>query len=93
MSESFPLDLIKNVVVPIVKIKIGYLSDKCNYHPISLATVVAKVLDSDLDSELDRHLTIQYAQFGFRKHLIQKYTVKYDTHRRTPMLFGSYVST
>lgn len=52
-------------VVPVVKNKTGDLSDKNNYHPISIATIVAKVLDSVLDSELDKHLYLHDAQFGF----------------------------
>lgn len=38
----------ENFAVPFVKYKIGDLFDKCNYRPISLAIVLAKVLDDVL---------------------------------------------
>lgn len=44
-----PDDLMYTIVVPIVKNRTGDVSDLANYRPISLATIVAKVLDSLLD--------------------------------------------
>lgn len=92
IHSHLPQDLMRTIVVPIIKNKTGDLSNKCNYRPISLATVVAKVLDSVLDSELDKHLNIHDAQFGFRQRLSTetailslKHTVQYYTQRRTPV--------
>ncbi|XP_050557479.1 uncharacterized protein LOC126911962 [Spodoptera frugiperda] len=93
LNHSYlPPDLMKTIIVPIVKNKTGDLSDKNNYRPISLATIVAKVLDSVLDSELDKHLNIHDAQFGFRAGLSTesailslKHTVQYYTKRNTPV--------
>ncbi|KAL0881932.1 hypothetical protein ABMA27_001691 [Loxostege sticticalis] len=60
--------------------------------PISLATVVAKVLDSLLDQHLSRHVKLSDAQFGFQPGLSTesailclKQTVKYYTDRNTPV--------
>jgi hypothetical protein len=85
-----PADMMKTIVVPIVKNKTGDVSDKCNYRPISLATIVAKVLDCLLNRHLDIYLTLHDNQFGFKPGLSTesailalKQTVKYYTDRRT----------
>lgn len=87
-----PDDMMRTVVVPIVKNKTGDNADINNYRPISLATIVAKVLDSVLDRELGKHLTLNDAQFGFRSGLSTetavlclKHTVRYYTDRETPV--------
>ncbi|XP_048478533.1 uncharacterized protein LOC125488876 [Plutella xylostella] len=90
--SHLPLDLMRTVVVPIVKNKTGDVADKGNYRPISLATIVAKVLDSLLDSVLGGYLNLHDAQFGFRPGLSTesailslKHTVQYYTKRQTPV--------
>lgn len=87
-----PPDLIKTIVVPVVKNKTGDLSDKCNYRPISLATIVAKVLDSVLNAQLNKVLLLHDNQFGFRPGLSTesailtlKHTVAYYVTRNTPV--------
>ena len=85
-----PADLMKTIVVPIVKNCTGDISDKGNYRPISLATTIAKILDSILDSCLKEYLATHDAQFGFQPKLSTesailslKNTVQYYTDRRT----------
>lgn len=93
LNHSYlPYDLMKTIVVPIVKNKTGDISDRGNYRPISLATVIAKVLDGLLDSRLENHLNLHDAQFGFRPGLSTesaiasvKHAVRYYTDRRTPV--------
>ncbi|XP_049696641.2 retrovirus-related Pol polyprotein from type-1 retrotransposable element R2 [Helicoverpa armigera] len=93
VSHSYlPADLLKTIVLPILKNKTGDSSDKGNYRPISLATVIAKVLDGLFDRQLDKHLTLHDAQFGFKPHLSTetailclKQTVRYYTSRQTPV--------
>ncbi|XP_026316448.1 uncharacterized protein LOC113227691 [Hyposmocoma kahamanoa] len=93
LNHSYlPNDLMRTVVVPIAKNKTGDSSDLSNYRPISLATVIAKVLDSLLDDHLGRHLSLNDAQFGFRPGLSTdsailclKHTVQYYTARKTPV--------
>ncbi|KAG7305138.1 hypothetical protein JYU34_010626 [Plutella xylostella] len=87
-----PEDMMKTLVVPIVKNRTGDASDVNNYRPISLATIVAKVMDSMLDKQLDKHLHLHDAQFGFRSGLSTetailclKHTVRYYTDRKTPV--------
>lgn len=87
-----PAEMMKTVVVPVVKSKTGDISDRNNYRPISLATIVAKVLDSLLNSELDKFLLLHDNQFGFRLGLSTesailclKRTVRYYTDRKTPV--------
>lgn len=91
MSHAYlPHDMLKTIVVPVVKNKTGDLTDKNNYRPISLATVVSKVLDSVLNVQLNKHIKLHDNQFGFRPGLSTesaimgvKHAVKYYTDRRT----------
>jgi hypothetical protein len=87
-----PSHMTKTVVVPIIKNKTGDISDITNYRPISLATIVARVLDSILSKQLDKCLQLHDGQFGFRAGLSTesaiiclKNTVEYYTRRRTPI--------
>lgn len=81
ISHSYlPDDLMKTIVVPIVKNKTGDISDKGNYRPISLATIVAKVLDSVLESCLDEYIDIHDAQFGFRPGLLTESSILVILH-------------
>ncbi|KAJ8725106.1 hypothetical protein PYW07_016064 [Mythimna separata] len=82
----------KTIVVPIVKNRTGDIADKGNYRPISLATVIAKVLDGVLDSCLNNYIHLHDAQFGFRPGLSTesailglKHTVQYYKDRGTPV--------
>ncbi|PZC73158.1 hypothetical protein B5X24_HaOG209950 [Helicoverpa armigera] len=87
-----PPGLMQTLVVPIAKNRTGDMADKTNYRPISLATIVAKVLDSVLNSYFSKNIQLHDAQFGFRAGLSTdtaifslKHTVKYYTDRRTPV--------
>lgn len=87
-----PEPLMRTVVVPIIKNKTGDVSDSGNYRPISLATVIAKVLDSVIDKLLAQKIHLHDAQFGFRPNLSTesailslKHTVQYYTDRSTPV--------
>lgn len=93
MSHSYlPSDLIKTIVVPIIKNRTGDTADPSNYRPISLATITAKVLDCLLDTHLANNIKIHDTQFGFRPGLSTetailclKQTVQYYTARKTPV--------
>ncbi|KAJ8714409.1 hypothetical protein PYW07_002634 [Mythimna separata] len=93
LSHAYlPHELMQTLVVPIVKNRTGDMADKANNRPISLATIIAKVLDSVLNSYFTKHIHLHDAQFGFRPGLSTetaifslKHTVKYYTDRRTPV--------
>ncbi|KOB72315.1 RNA-directed DNA polymerase from mobile element jockey [Operophtera brumata] len=55
----------RTVVVPIVKNKTGDLSSSSNYRPISLGTVIGKVLERLIQPGLQDNLKIDDAQFGY----------------------------
>lgn len=87
-----PDEMMRTVVVPLVKNKTGDISDKSNYRPISLATVLAKVFDGLMDRCLSSIKNLNDAQFGFRPGLSTeaailclKNTIKYYTDRKTPV--------
>lgn len=82
MSSSFKLRYLLSSKID--------LSDVSNYRPISLATIVAKVFDSILSTQLNRYLQLKDNQFGFRPGLSTesaimclKSAVKYYTTRNT----------
>ena len=89
LSHSYlPADLLKTIV----KNKTGDASEKSNYRPIFLATIIAKVLDSLIDQQLDKYLILNDTQFGFKPILSTetailclKQTVQYYTSRKTPV--------
>lgn len=87
-----PSSMTKTVVVPIVKNPTGDITDKVNYRPISLATVLAKVLDGVLERYLSKTIKLQDSQFGFRAGLSTesailtvKCTAEYYVKRNTPV--------
>jgi hypothetical protein len=93
LSHSYlPDELMHTTVVPIIKNKTGDASDLSNYRPISLAIIVAKVLDSFLDDILGKNIKLHDAQFGFRPGLSTesaticlKQTFQYYTSHETPV--------
>lgn len=87
-----PEELTKTIVIPIIKNRTGDVSDMNNYRPISLATILAKVLDGLLNNILNKHIKLHEAQFGFRNGLSTesailclKQAVQYYTDRKTPV--------
>ncbi|XP_026746102.1 uncharacterized protein LOC113507447 [Trichoplusia ni] len=105
VAVRFTNKQVKNVIRGMVKgkspghdglsiehLKSGDASDISNYRPISLATIVAKVLDSLLDQHLNKHINLHDQQFGFRTGLSTesaimclKETVQYYVTRKTPV--------
>ena len=64
-----PSDLTDTVLVPIVKDKTADISDKGNYRPIALASVISKVFEMALLVKLEKYLYSSDYQFGFKpKH-------------------------
>lgn len=85
-----PDALMKTVVVPIIKNKTGDLGSASNYRPISLSTVVSKVLERLLHPAIQKGCKIDDAQFGFRPGvstdsaiLSLKHAVNYFVGRET----------
>lgn len=64
-----PSDLMRSSVIPIPKNKTGDLGDSTNYRPISLGTVIGKILERLLQPELLKYIKVDDAQFGFRPGL------------------------
>ena len=69
-----PSDLTDTVLVPIVKDKTADISDKGNYRPIALASVISKVFEMALLVKLEKYLYSSDYQFGFKpKHYRSMY--------------------
>lgn len=63
----FPSDFMKTVIAPIVKDKKGLLTNKDNYRPVAVTTVMSKVFEILLLSRISDKLDTQPNQFGFKK--------------------------
>ena len=66
-----PKDLIKSVIVPIVKSNTRSASDKGNYRPVTLSSVISnyKVFEKILNERIVNYLDTLPNQFGFKpKH-------------------------
>ena len=62
-----PENLMKSVIVPLVKDKSESLNDKNNYRPIALASQISKVLEKCLLNRMSVYLYTTDNQFGFKK--------------------------
>ena len=64
-----PPNLTKTVIVPVIKEKTGDSSDKGNYRPIALTSIVSKVFEIALLYKIEFYLETTDYQFGFKaKH-------------------------
>ena len=64
-----PENMITSQISPIVKNKCGNLSDKNNYRPICVATVISKIYEQSLLDRCKEYLQSTDNQFGFKpKH-------------------------
>jgi hypothetical protein len=63
-----PQDMIKTILVPIVKDKTGDVTDKGNYRPIAISTAVSKLFEDVLLKRLNDYMTTTDNQFGFKTH-------------------------
>ena len=57
--------MIQSVIVPIVKSKSGSVTDKSNYRPIAISTVMSKIFESLLYLRMEPFLNTCPNQFGF----------------------------
>ena len=64
-----PQSMINSVIVPVVKSKTKSVMDKSNYRPIALATVLSKVFERILLKRLEKYVSLEDNQFGFRQKL------------------------
>ena len=64
-----PDDLIRVVLVPLLKSKSGLITDSNNYRPIALANIFSKLLEHVILNRCEVYLTTSDNQFGFKsKH-------------------------
>ena len=62
-----PTDLMKTIIVPLVKNKNGDSSDVNNYRPIALVTIASKIFEIVLLHFLEPYWLTRDHQFGFKK--------------------------
>ena len=61
-----PENMIKGVIVPIIKSKTKGVNDKKNYRPVCLSTMISKIFEHILLNRLKPHLETCHNQFGFK---------------------------
>ena len=88
-----PSDLMKTIIVPLIKNKTGNINSTSNYRPIALVTATSKILEIVLLDFIDDLLATTDNQFGFkRKHGTDmcvyslKNTVAYYRQYNSPVL-------
>ena len=70
-----PTTFMKTSIIPILKNRNGDSSDKNNYRPIAIVTVMSKLFELCLSKLLDTFLVTSDNHFGFkRKHATDLYT-------------------
>ena len=62
-----PKDFTRVTLVPILKSKTGDLTDKDNYRPIAITSILSKVMDKYLLNCMEDKLLISDHQFGFKR--------------------------
>ena len=88
----FPSDLLKVILVPIIKDKNGDLSSKSNYRPIALSTIFSKILEIILLSRCSDYFKTSNNQFAYKSNhgtdmaisVLKNVTLEY-TRRNTPV--------
>ena len=61
-----PISMLDSVIVPLVKNRNGDLSDKNNYRPIALSSVISKVFENVILYRLEEYLWTTNNQFGYK---------------------------
>ena len=60
-----PDELMQTIVIPIIKDKKGLMTDKNNYRPIAITTVLSKIIELILLDRLELELKTVSNQFGY----------------------------
>jgi hypothetical protein len=58
-----PLDMIKSVIVPVIKNKAKSSTMKSNYRPVTLATIISKVMEKIIHAKIEPYLYSSHNQF------------------------------
>ena len=61
-----PIGMLNSVMVPLVKNRNGDLSDKNNYMPIALSSVISKVFENVILYRLEEYLWTTNNQLGYK---------------------------
>ena len=61
-----PISMLDSVIVPLVKNRNGDLSDKNNYRPIALSSVISKVFENVILYRLEKYLWTTNKQFRYK---------------------------
>jgi len=92
LHDYLPCKLMETIVVPIIKNKKGLITDKDNYRPVGITSVVSKILELLLLDRLQFQLKTSCNQFGFKnKHgtdmcvYILNQIIEYYNERSSPV--------
>ena len=58
--------MINSVIIPIIKNTSGDFTDKNNYRPITLSSIISKVFEHTIVNRLEEYLWTNDNQFGFK---------------------------
>ena len=63
-----PENFMKSVIIPLVKDKTGDITDKNNYRPIALSTMMSKIIEKIFMDRYESLFRTTDNQFGFKKN-------------------------
>jgi hypothetical protein len=87
-----PPEMLRVLLVPLIKNKCGMVTDKDNYRPIALASVVSKIVEHLILKRCGDALQSSDSQFGFKKEhstdlciFLLKETIRYYMSQGSPV--------
>ena len=66
LHRILPTQMMKVILVPLIKNKAGDINDPNNYRPIALATASSKIFEKLILTRIENFLSISDYQFGFK---------------------------
>ena len=60
--------MLNSVIIPLEKNKFGDLSDKNNYRPIAISSIISKVFENIILHRIEDYLWTTDNQFGLKAH-------------------------
>ena len=67
IHNFIPVNMLRGILVPLIKDKFGDASDSNNYRPVMLSSVLLKLFEHCLLEKIDPFISLNDRQHGFRK--------------------------
>ena len=75
IHNVIPNEMMKTVMIPIIKDKCSSMCDKSNYRPIAISNCLTKILKHILKEKMMNYLQTSDNQFGFKSNHSTKMSI------------------